>query len=68
MELQDIKEGDRIELYDRDVERWVAGTVESKSQVGDSGFIVVTTDEFYEGLPLKLGMPADALEEFARWA
>lgn len=52
--------GDPVDVYDEDVRDWVSGIVESIGTHPDLGpTIAVTTDQTYQGRPLKYLVAAD---------
>ena len=55
--------GDRVEVYDPDDKVWHPGVVEEQVTAKGFRFLIVQTDTAqYEGLPLKIGVPADRTE------
>ena len=52
--------GDLVEVYDPDETVWLPGVVEDLAVIKGFDFIIVQTDAAqYQGLPLKIAMPAN---------
>lgn len=58
--------GDKVEVWDGDVSRWVPGVVESIGAVGHVGMVTIATENRYEGLPLTYGVPVSSLGSLVR--
>lgn len=61
-------EGDDVEVWDGDLNRWVPGVVQAVDQnVGHlEKVLTVATDGRYQGLPLTYGVPESGLGALVR--
>lgn len=61
MSADEYAVGDRVEVWDGDVGRWVPGVIDGVGTLGNLGAVwSVKTDTTFEGLPLTYGVPWSA--------